>query len=78
MGPARMRLSKPVIAAVAGHAWGRRPGTRALVPPPGRRAAWNSPSGATRGSPRREAVFGVFRRRWGVPLIDGGTCGSPG
>jgi enoyl-CoA hydratase len=42
MGPSRMLLAKPVLAAVEGH-----------------------------------AVFGVYCRRWGVPLIDGGTVRLP-
>ena len=58
MGPTRMRLSKPVIAAVAGHAVA---GGLEL-------AAWCDLRVA-----EESAVFGVFCRRWGVPLIDGGT-----
>jgi enoyl-CoA hydratase len=53
-----MRLSKPVIAAVAGHAVA---GGLEL-------ALWCDLRVAEDG-----AVFGVFCRRWGVPLIDGGT-----
>src|SRR5205814_4610363 len=58
MGPSRMRLSKPVIAAVAGHAVA---GGLEL-------AVWCDLRVA-----EQSAVFGVFCRRWGVPLIDGGT-----
>jgi enoyl-CoA hydratase len=58
MGPTRMKLSKPVIAAVAGHAVA---GGLEL-------ALWCDLRVA-----ERSAVFGVFCRRWGVPLIDGGT-----
>ncbi len=62
MGPTRMRLSKPVIAAVAGHAVA---GGLEL-------AVWCDLRVAEEG-----AVFGVFCRRWGVPLIDGGTVRLP-
>ncbi|TDD47390.1 crotonase/enoyl-CoA hydratase family protein [Nonomuraea terrae] len=62
MGPTRMRLSKPVIAAVAGHAVA---GGLEL-------ALWCDLRVAEEGS-----VFGVFCRRWGVPLIDGGTVRLP-
>ena len=62
MGPTRMRLAKPVIAAVAGHAVA---GGLEL-------ALWCDLRVAERG-----AVFGVFCRRWGVPLIDGGTVRLP-
>ena len=41
------------------------------------RAAWSSRCGATCGWPTSDAVFGVFCRRWGVPLIDGGTVRLP-
>jgi enoyl-CoA hydratase len=62
MGPTRMRLSKPVIAAVAGHAVA---GGLEL-------AIWCDLRVAD-----ETAVFGVFCRRWGVPLIDGGTVRLP-
>ena len=62
MGPSRMRLSKPVIAAVAGHAVA---GGLEL-------ALWCDLRVA-----EDDAVFGVFCRRWGVPLIDGGTVRLP-
>jgi enoyl-CoA hydratase len=62
MGPTRMRLSKPVIAAVAGHAVA---GGLEL-------ALWCDLRVA-----EETAVFGVFCRRWGVPLIDGGTVRLP-
>ncbi|WP_411146611.1 crotonase/enoyl-CoA hydratase family protein [Streptomyces sp. x-80] len=62
MGPTRMRLSKPVIAAVAGYAVA---GGLEL-------ALWCDLRVAA-----EDAVFGVFCRRWGVPLIDGGTVRLP-
>jgi enoyl-CoA hydratase/carnithine racemase len=62
MGPTRLRLSKPVIAAVAGHAVA---GGLEL-------ACWCDMRVA-----EEDAVFGVFCRRWGVPLIDGGTVRLP-
>jgi enoyl-CoA hydratase/carnithine racemase len=62
MGPTRMRLSKPVIAAVAGHAVA---GGLEL-------ALWCDLRVA-----EQDAEFGVFCRRWGVPLIDGGTVRLP-
>lgn len=62
MGPTRMRLSKPVIAAVSGHAVA---GGLEL-------ALWCDLRVA-----EQDAVFGVFCRRWGVPLIDGGTVRLP-
>lgn len=62
MGPTRMRLSKPVVAAVSGHAVA---GGLEL-------ALWCDLRVAD-----EEAVFGVFCRRWGVPLIDGGTVRLP-
>lgn len=62
MGPSRMKLSKPVIAAVEGHAVA---GGLEL-------ALWCDLRVAS-----EEAIFGVFCRRWGVPLIDGGTVRLP-
>ncbi|MGY1778814.1 crotonase/enoyl-CoA hydratase family protein [Geodermatophilus sp. SYSU D01036] len=62
MGPTRMRLSKPVVAAVAGHAVA---GGLEL-------ALWCDLRVAD-----ETAVFGVYCRRWGVPLIDGGTVRLP-
>lgn len=62
MGPTRMVLSKPVIAAVSGHAVA---GGLEL-------ALWCDLRVAD-----ETAVFGVFCRRWGVPLIDGGTVRLP-
>jgi enoyl-CoA hydratase len=62
MGPSRMALSKPVIAAVAGHAVA---GGLELACLCDLRVVEES------------AVFGVFCRRWGVPLIDGGTVRLP-
>ena len=62
MGPSRMLLSKPVIAAVEGFAVA---GGLEL-------ACWCDLRVAA-----RDAVFGVFCRRWGVPLIDGGTVRLP-
>ena len=62
MGPSRMLLEKPVIAAVAGHAVA---GGLEL-------ALWCDLRVAEQG-----AVFGVFCRRWGVPLVDGGTIRLP-
>ncbi|MEE4283295.1 MAG: crotonase/enoyl-CoA hydratase family protein [Pseudomonadales bacterium] len=58
MGPTRMLLSKPVLAAVEGHAVA---GGLEL-------AAWCDLRIAA-----ENAVFGVYCRRWGVPLVDGGT-----
>jgi enoyl-CoA hydratase len=62
MGPSRMLLSKPVIAAIAGHAVA---GGLEL-------ALW-----CDLRVVERSAVLGVFCRRWGVPLIDGGTIRLP-
>jgi enoyl-CoA hydratase len=62
MGPTRMALSKPVIAAVSGHAVA---GGLEL-------ALWCDLRVAD-----TTAIFGVFCRRWGVPLIDGGTVRLP-
>lgn len=62
MGPTRMTLSKPVIAAIAGHAVA---GGLEL-------ALWCDLRVAA-----DDAVFGVYCRRWGVPLVDGGTVRLP-
>jgi enoyl-CoA hydratase len=62
MGPTRMLLSKPVIAAVEGFAVA---GGLEL-------AVWCDLRVAA-----RDAVFGVYCRRWGVPLVDGGTIRLP-
>lgn len=62
MGPTRMRLKKPVIAAISGYAVA---GGLEL-------ALWCDLRVAEEGS-----VFGVFNRRFGVPLIDGGTYRLP-
>lgn len=62
MGPSRMMLSKPVIAAVSGFAVA---GGLEL-------ALWCDLRVA-----EETARFGVFCRRWGVPLIDGGTVRLP-
>src|SRR5690242_8544057 len=58
VGPTRMLLTKPVIAAVEGHA---AAGGLEL-------AVWCDLRVAA-----EDAVFGVFCRRWGIPLMDGGT-----
>lgn len=62
MGPSRMMLSKPVIAAIEGHAVA---GGLEL-------ALWCDLRVAA-----RNATFGVYCRRFGVPLIDGGTVRLP-
>jgi enoyl-CoA hydratase len=62
MGPTRLLLSKPVLAAVEGHAVA---GGLEL-------ALWCDLRIAA-----RDAVFGVFCRRFGVPLVDGGTVRLP-
>ena len=62
MGVSRMLLTKPVIAAVEGHAVA---GGLEL-------ALWCDMRVAA-----EDAVFGVYCRRWGVPLIDGGTIRLP-
>jgi enoyl-CoA hydratase len=62
MGPSRMMLSKPVIAAVEGHAVA---GGLEL-------ALWCDLRVAA-----RDATFGVYCRRFGVPLIDGGAVRLP-
>ncbi len=62
MGPSRMLLSKPVVAAVDGHAVA---GGLEL-------ACWCDLRVVD-----ENAVFGVYCRRWGVPLIDGGTVRLP-
>jgi enoyl-CoA hydratase len=62
MGPSRMELSKPVIAAISGHAVA---GGLEL-------ALW-----CDLRVVERSAVLGVYCRRWGVPLVDGGTIRLP-
>ena len=62
MGPSRLMMNKPVIAAVEGYAVA---GGIEL-------AAWCDMRVAA-----KSAQFGVFCRRWGVPLIDGGTVRLP-
>ena len=62
MGPSRMRLGKPVVAAVEGFAVA---GGLEL-------ALWCDMRVAA-----EDAVFGVYCRRWGVPLVDGGTVRLP-
>src|SRR5205809_3322546 len=62
MGPTRMRLGKPVIAAVSGYA----------VAGGFELALW-----CDLRIVEEDAVMGVFNRRWGIPLIDGGTVRLP-
>jgi enoyl-CoA hydratase len=62
MGPTRLQLDKPVIAAISGHAVA---GGLEL-------ALW-----CDLRVMEDDAVLGVFCRRWGVPLIDGGTVRLP-
>ncbi|MCU1460904.1 MAG: Enoyl-CoA hydratase [Acidimicrobiales bacterium] len=62
MGPTRMELTKPVIAAVEG--WAVAGGLELAV--------WCDLRVAA-----QDAVFGVYCRRWGVPLVDGGTVRLP-
>jgi enoyl-CoA hydratase len=62
MGPTRMQLGKPVIAAIAGHAVA---GGMEL-------ALW-----CDLRVMEATATLGVFCRRWGVPLVDGGTVRLP-
>ncbi len=62
MGPSRMIMSKPVIAAVAGYAVA---GGMEL-------ALW-----CDLRVMEEDAIFGIFCRRWGIPLIDGGTVRLP-
>lgn len=62
MGPTRMLLTKPVVAAIAGHAVAGGLELAALC---------------DLRVVEEDAVFGVFCRRFGVPLIDGGTIRLP-
>jgi enoyl-CoA hydratase len=62
MGPSRLQLSKPVIAAVSGSAVA---GGMEL-------ALW-----CDLRVVESDAIFGIYCRRWGVPLIDGGTVRLP-
>lgn len=62
MGPTRLQLTKPVIAAIEGHAVA---GGLEL-------ACWADLRVAA-----ADATFGVYCRRWGVPLVDGGTVRLP-
>jgi len=62
MGPSRMLLQKPVIAAISGYAVA---GGMEL-------ALW-----CDMRVMEEDAIMGVFCRRWGVPLIDGGTVRLP-
>jgi enoyl-CoA hydratase/carnithine racemase len=58
MGPSRLQVKKPVIAAVSGYAVAGGLELSLL---------------ADMRFVEEDAIFGVFCRRWGVPLIDGGT-----
>ena len=58
MGPSRLQVKKPVIAAVSGYAVAGGLELSLL---------------ADMRVVEEDAIFGVFCRRWGVPLIDGGT-----
>ena len=62
MGPSRLELGKPVIAAVAG----------AAVAGGMELALW-----CDMRVMEEDAYFGVYCRRWGVPLVDGGTVRLP-
>jgi enoyl-CoA hydratase/carnithine racemase len=62
MGPSRLQLSKPVIAAVSGYAVAGGLELSLL---------------ADMRIVEEDTIFGVFCRRWGVPLIDGGTVRLP-
>jgi enoyl-CoA hydratase len=62
MGPTRMLLTKPVLAAVSGYA----------VAGGFELALW-----CDLRIVEEDAVMGVFNRRWGIPLIDGGTVRLP-
>ncbi|MFW9930818.1 MAG: crotonase/enoyl-CoA hydratase family protein [Candidatus Thorarchaeota archaeon] len=62
MGPTRMILSKPVIAAISGYAVA---GGLEL-------AIW-----CDLRVVEKNGIFGIFNRRWGIPLIDGGTVRLP-
>ena len=62
MGPSRMVLGKPVIAAISGHAVA---------------GGWELALWCDLRVVERSAIMGVFCRRWGVPLIDGGTLRLP-
>ena len=63
MGPSRLQVSKPVIAAVSGHAVA---GGLELSLMADMRVV------------EEDAIFGVYCRRFGVPLVDGGTVRLPG
>jgi enoyl-CoA hydratase len=62
MGPTRLALSKPLIAAVSGYAVAGGLELALL---------------ADLRIVEQDAIFGVFCRRWGIPLIDGGTVRLP-